>query len=138
MNLPGNQLAIGIYSLDRLDPELFKRVLAPRLDPQRVVEVTLGTQVVRAIPFKDDISLLTAAMAVDILRSENRKAGQPEIDVYRLRQPEWRPIAADEVLTVQVKEKFILNQRIFGTMTPEHLVPLEAPRPAILKGKLLT
>jgi hypothetical protein len=132
--MSGSRVSVPIYDLDRLDKELFKRILASRLDSQKVVEITLGTQTVRAIPFRDEVNILTAALAVDVLRSENRKAKQPEVQVYLKRNNgTWTRIGEGEVLTTQLKGKFVLNQRIFGT-NPDDLVPPESKRPARIGG----
>ena len=135
---PVSRLACGLYDLDRLDKELFKRVLATRLDPRKVIEVTLGTQTIRAIPFRSDIPLTYAALALDVLRSENRKANQPEVSVYLDIDgtDEWKRIPDGEVLTVQLKgsSTIILNQRIFGT-NPNDLIPPTIKQPARIGGR---
>ena len=119
----GNILAIDIYSLDRLDPELFKRILASRLDSKRVVEIPLGAQTVRVIPFRFGCTSLAAAISIDVIKSENRRAGQPEVQCYVKLDGKWLRVPSGTTLTTRIGDRYVLNQSIFGVLSPDDLLP---------------
>lgn len=90
------KLAVNLFDLDHLHPAVRAAALggklageAVRVDDERIDET--------AVEFR--CPLLTAASALDVLRSEARKAGDPPIRAYIKRQGWWQRLPHAAVLT---------------------------------------
>ncbi len=120
------ELAINLWDLERLDPAMRRRLLAGRLggqhvrvDPERRDEV--------AVPFACD--LLTAAIACDLIRAQDREVGDRPARVYLRKGKAWVKLAAGALLTAEVEGKAVLDPDLFAA-------PCVEIRPAIERVRL--
>lgn len=108
------RLAVALEDLDRVAPELRVKLLKGRLDLDNVLRHAgqHREEEVPAVPFTCD--LLTAAIACDVLRSNDRKLGDELTRVYVLRESRWTRVTSKTVLTVIVEGKVRLNPEVFS------------------------
>lgn len=123
-----DRLAINLFDLDKLDETIRAMILLDKLDLQRPIRVEQDNIRETAIRFKCDI--LTAATACDVLQSQNRKLGEPEVRLYLNRGQGWVKIASRSILTVLVNGKAKLNPVVFKALKIESgdAIPLTPQR----------
>lgn len=106
------RLALTLADLDRLDPGIRRKMLGGRI---ALTPVRADDGIIRAdgviIPFV--CPLLESAMIADVLRFQDKQAGNRVTGVWLDRGRGWRKLASDAVLTVKVNETFILNPAVF-------------------------
>lgn len=110
------QLAVNVFDLDRLEPSVRALMLAGKLDGS----------LIRIDPERPDeagavlsCDLLAAACLLDVIRSQDRKAGDYPTRVY-LKKRTWSRIPSDAILTLLVDGTLMLNPAYFGV----HLAPI--------------
>lgn len=126
------RLAVSLADLDRIDPSIRGSLLAGKLDLTKAIRVGQDRmEDVPAVVFSCD--LLTAATVCDILRSHDRKVGDPPTGIYINKATSWSRVINSTVLTVLVDGKARLNPAVF----PPNDVILSGPAPAVkrLGGK---
>lgn len=135
---PFYKLGINLFDLDQVDPDLRKKLLVDKEGKERVnranaVHVELDRiSPTMAVVFTCDI--LTAALVIDILRSECRRLGKELIRGYINRGGEsWARLLSRQVLTIlDENRKPQLNPEIFRPDEPvepsEPIAPLEPER----------
>lgn len=75
-------------------------------------------------------SLRDASILVDVLRSEDRKMGDPPTRVYIYKRPVgWKRLPKDAVLTVIMDAKVHLNPKVFG----DSQIPVVSKTPMAVK-----
>jgi len=109
------RLAVCLFDLERVEPLMFVRLLAGRVDLDRslVIRVDPSRPDETAVPTKGPV--LPAATALDLLRSENRREGDQVTRVYLDKGRGWVRLSANAVLTVSEGGKSKLNPDIFGS-----------------------
>ena len=113
------KLALSLLDLDKADKSLVARILGGKL-AKEVVTID-NTEV--GVTFT--CSLETAALAIDVLRSENRREGLQPVRAYIFRG-DWKRLPVTAVLTVQNKGAIVLNPLFFPRVVSEkEAVPLE-------------
>lgn len=111
------RLAINLFDIDYVSPELRARLLAGRLDLRResIVRVNGDNIMETGVPFScathDD--LLSAATACDLLRSENRREGDKTIRIYVSKGNGWTKVSGNTILTVPIDGELHLNPEVF-------------------------
>lgn len=116
------RLAINLFDLDKLPTELQARLLGGKLEKTTVPVDLDRTQTSIAVPFKCD--LVTAALAIDIIRSECRRSKEAPIRAYINRGGEaWSRLAERDVLSVKGESGWILNEEIFVDKSPVEIAP---------------
>lgn len=107
------RLAVALADLDRVDPSIRGKLLAGRLDLTSTVRV--GQDRMEDVPAVVFICpLLEAAIICDVLRSHDRKAGDPPTGIYINKAASWSRVTNNTVLTVLVDGKARLNPVIFS------------------------
>lgn len=117
------RLAINVFCLDRIDPVIRANLLKDKLDLTKPIRTDWDRKDAKdevALVFKCD--LLTAATVCDVIRAEDKKAGDFPTRLYLLRK-EWSRIPSYVVLTVMKNDKVVLNPKIFPTVV--QLAPLK-------------
>lgn len=143
------RLAVNAFDLDRVPPEMIRKFFfdpdgTPRLDLKAAVEVELDRiEPTRAFVFTCD--LLTAALVVDLLKSECRRTKSDLVQGYIRRKESWARILNNEVLTAVDPDtgKTVLSPKTFpppgskaGKKAEEPPAPLEGKAPErIIFGK---
>jgi len=125
------RLALNLFDLDSIVPELKMRLFRGRLDLRRdsVIRVDKDKTDETAVPLLGD--LLSAAVACDILRSENRREGDKVVRVYLNRGTNWVKLPASAILTDRIEGELILNSEIFPSaraLLPEKPLAVKAVR----------
>ena len=119
------RLALNVFDLDRLDPVLRARLLKGRLD-LRAVRPDPDRGGETAVAFSCDP--LTAALICDLLRSEDRRAGDVPTRVYLRRNKVWVRLSASDVLTeVGEDGKATLSHDLFPPEPVEYVPPPVKP-----------
>lgn len=117
-----DRLGLNLFDVaDRVDPTLYRRLLRGRLDPAAGAVAVGDKPDGRALPFR--CGLLEAAKAVDLVRSEDRKAGRAPTRAYLCRGRAWSPLPGDAVLTRVVAGRAVLDPVWF----PRPAAPYAAP-----------
>ena len=116
----GEKLAVTLTDLDRLPTDAKARYLGGRLDLAKTVKVGAG---IPAVAFKCD--LLQAALVCDLLRSEDRKAGDAPTGVWVKRRDSWYKVSERLLLTLTVADEGALNPDLFADAVIEG-APVEA------------
>ncbi len=128
--VPTERLAINLFDIGRVDLGVLRLVLGGKLDLRKEAAIRISKLAEdTAVPFTCD--LLTAAIACDVLRSENRKLGENPIRIY-LAKPggNWSRLGGNEVLTI-TEGGVALDPRVFPSMvTAESYDPL-VPKPLV-------
>lgn len=128
MKQRNERLAVSLTDLDRVPMELRGPMLAGKLDLTQAVRVgTDRVEDVPAVAFTCD--LLTAATVCDLLRSNDRKRGDPPTGLYICKDRSWTRITNSAVLTVLASGRVALNPAVF----PEEAGPGTAPQPKIVR-----
>lgn len=108
------QLAIHLDDLDRIDSIIRQKMFKDRLNLVDPVTVNDGV----ALAFS--CSLLTAATLADIIRSEDRKAGDMPTRIYlRNGSGNWEAVPKNAIFTVTVKGNIHLNPGLFCVQIPQ-------------------
>lgn len=123
------RLALNLFDLDSIVPELKMRLFRGRLDLRRdsVIRVDKDKTDETAVPLLGD--LLSAAVACDILRSENRREGDKVVRIYINRGTNWVKLPSSAILTDRIEGELILNSEIFPSaraLLPEKPLPVRA------------
>jgi len=125
------KLALNLFDTDRMAPELRSKLLAGKVNLKETVNVDLDrVQTSVAIVFTCD--LLTAALVIDIVRSEDRKVNGPLTRAYINRGgTAWSRLPNNVVLTVaEAGKPTRLNPQIFAEKEEEVvLLPLIPRKP---------
>lgn len=123
------QLAINLFDLNRLPPIVRHSLLHGQLDLTGAFQTDKDAPDERGVRFSCE--LLKAAIICDIIRSEDRKAGDFPTRVYYRKEAgkAWRSLPNDTVLTEEGEKEgsFSLNRKLFPSDEPIVLVP-PAPR----------
>lgn len=117
------KLAVLLADLDRVAPSLRTGLLGGKLDLKTAVRVA---DEVAAVMFTCD--LLTAAAVCDLLRSEDRRCGNPPTAVYVRRDRAWAKLPGSAVLTVVVRGEMRLNPVVFAVEKVDDLPPPAAKK----------
>jgi hypothetical protein len=113
------RLAVNLYDLGRLDPVFRQRVLGGRLNVDCPVWVDRNREDEQALEFV--CPLLEAALAIDIIRSQDRKTGEAATRAYVFREA-WSRISGRMTLTeLDEQGKARLSREAFPAPAP--LVP---------------
>lgn len=91
------RIAINVIDLTRLDSTIGQILLAGKIDLDKIIVVDKLRVDERAVAF--DCDLLMAATTVDIIRSEDRKAGQYATRAYLFGRSAWSKLPSSAVLT---------------------------------------
>lgn len=117
---PNFKLGINLEDLDRIDPIMRQRLLHKRLDLENPVRIATNSLEV-AIPFV--CNLRDAATICDIIRSEDRKAGDAPTRIYlKNGTRDWKRTSPNTLFGVQVKGQLHLNPQVFNVPI-EHTPP---------------
>lgn len=115
-------LAVHIYDLERLDQQARQALFGGKLDLTRGVRMSQDKADDVGIVFK--CPLLEAACLLDVLRSEDRKLGQPETRCW-VRRKGWTRLPATAVLTLTGDGELRLNPEWFPS-APVMAKPMQA------------
>ena len=116
------RLALSLEDVDRMVPEMRARLLHGKLD---LTLIRVGPKSnVPAVAFSCD--LLTAATICDIIRSEDRKAGDSPTGVWVLRKS-WSRVSGNAVLTLVTDAGIKLNPDAFSEVPVSVLPPTSLP-----------
>lgn len=141
------RLAISLPDLDRLDPEVRKRLLKGRLDLNPIkANIPHGKSVREEVFVRFSCPLLEAGKVCDVVRAEDKRAGDDPTRVYILRPPttkhpdaEWTKLPGTATFTVpdvpegvddpkiMAEAEWILNPKVFPA--PKEELELSAPVP---------
>ena len=123
------RLAVNLYDLERQDPAFRGPDLLSRLDAGAPVWVDRNRKDEHALVFC--CPLLEAALIIDLLRSEDRKAGDPPTRAYVRRGALWAKLPGNTVLTELGRDgKARLSRKEFPA--PIEAAPRLAPPPVRL------
>jgi hypothetical protein len=127
------RLALNLFDVvDRVDAETRARMLNGRLDLSKSIDVDLGL-VTKSKAVELTCDLLTAALIIDILRSESRREGDEPIRAYIKREQAWIKLPRGAILTLSDgRNGAALNPEVFPPLVKrEDLSPLSW-KPVIL------
>lgn len=102
-------LALNLFDLDRLDPQLRASLLGGKLDLSRPIRLGKADEVAVGLV----CSTLTAALAIDVIRSEDRRHGDEPTRAY-IHRGDWERLDPSAVLTVMREGKSRLNPIFFS------------------------
>ena len=118
-------LAVSLFDLERVEPGLRQRSLTPRLDLSGALLMDPDDPKSRAVRMRGE--LLAAAFALDLARSEARRAEEPLLRAWVRAGERWRLLPDDAVLTrVMADERWGLDPRWFPDQAP---APAYVPLP---------
>jgi hypothetical protein len=121
------KLAIALDDLDRIHPSIKGGLLGAgycKVDLGNIFRVGEGRVKGGRAMVAFRCSLLEAATICDIVRSHDRKVGDPETFVYMKRGEEWCQVFGTKTLTVVADGKVALNPEVFTPLTkPEGAPP---------------
>lgn len=113
------RLAVSVFDLDRLPPDVRRQMLGGKLDLRAVVRPDPDKPATTALAFS--CPLLEAALICDILRNNDRKLGDEPTKVYLYSGRGWAEIGPSTVLTSTDGGDLSLCPSVFP--------PLEEPTP---------
>ncbi len=124
------RLGINLNDIDLIHPLMRQSLLKdgagkPIVDPMDTTWVDRSKADETSIPFTCD--LLTAALVLDLVRSEARKANDPPIRAYIKRATAWERLPHAAVLTVVWDGKSVLSPSIFPEEKRVELIPVREP-----------
>lgn len=117
------RLSINLFDTDRLIGMLREKTL-PLLDFSAAIPMDKDRPEERGVAFT--CSLLQAAVVCDIIRSEDRKAGDVPTRIYLKRSPNraWYKLGSEVILTLDIST---LNREVFPSSEPVVIIPPSSP-----------
>lgn len=103
-------LALNLFDLDRMEPSMRSSLLGGKLDLSRPIRLGKADEVAVGLV----CSTLTAALAIDVIRSEDRRFGDEPTRAYLHRGGTWERLDPSAVLTVLQGETPRLNPIFFS------------------------
>lgn len=114
---PNFRLAIALEDLDKVDPIARQKMLAHRLDLENPIRIT-SKICDAAVTFC--CKIVDAALICDILRSEDRKAGDTPTRIFLDKGEGWKAVPSNAVFTVEVRGSIKLNPQLFDIIVLNH------------------
>jgi hypothetical protein len=108
--LSPERLAVSLKDLNRMVPEVRRKMTEGKLDLTEIVRVG-EKENTPALAFSCD--LLTAATICDIIRSEDRRVGDTPTGVWIFRRA-WTRVGGGILLTIMVDGEVRLNPEVFS------------------------
>ncbi len=122
------RLAIPMDDLQRVNVSVRAKLVSDKLDLSKIVRIDENRgRKVPALLFRCD--LLIAAAVCDVLRANDRRAGENPTQVYVMRDRAWTRVTWNTLLTVQNEQgEIVLNPAVFGASANGE--------PKVIKGKV--
>lgn len=121
------RLAVNLLDLDGVFPSLVTKTLGGKISTKNVITPENGEAPAAIL----QCDLLTAAMALDVLRMEARKLDDKRVRVYvRDADGSWSRVSHDVPLTllrpplatIGVVQQIVTNPEVFDGVRPEDLI----------------